>query len=117
MGGRTSRTVVRHSFLSLPDKKKYDFLPNQSGNLSFYNQTVYGSRETEGRPFAGHAGHARSQDIDAGPFAWVCDRATDSAIVRRSAARRGRLSLPGSPAARVEWLDRGRMGPLGQQPA
>jgi hypothetical protein len=25
-----------------------------------YNQSIYGNRETEGRPFAGHAGHARS---------------------------------------------------------
>jgi len=32
--------------------------------------------------------------IDAGPFPWACDRATDSAIVRRSVARRGRISLP-----------------------
>jgi hypothetical protein len=42
-----------------------------------YKQSVYGNRETEGRPVAWHAGHARSQNIDARPFAWVCDRATD----------------------------------------
>src|ERR1035441_392600 len=78
-------------------KRTATFPPNQTETLSSYNQSVYGNRETEGRPFAWHAGHARSQDIDAGPFAWVCHRATDSAIVRRSAARRRRLSLPGSP--------------------
>src|ERR1700693_2447976 len=80
-------------------KRTVHFRLTKPETPSSYNQTVYGKRETEGRPFAGHAGHARSQDIDAGPFAWVCDRATDSAIVRRSAARRRRLSLPGSAAA------------------
>src|SRR5215475_2104120 len=84
---------------------------------SSYNQIIYGNGESEGRPLAWHVRHARSQDIDVGRIARLCDRTTDSAIVRRSAARRRGLSLPGSAAARTEWLGRGRVGPFGQQPA
>src|SRR5579863_10081831 len=117
-----TRNGVRHCFLNFGFSKLWllrnvRFRPNQTEALSSYNQSIYGTRKTESRPFARHAGHARSQDSDARAFAWVCDRATDPAIVGRSATRRRRLALPGAAAAGVEWLDRWRMGPLGQQSA